>query len=244
MDDPARDLVTSMLSVFSSYVDGRLEELEIDRPASFDNALTEGEAWLGANLEALLSLPFGEQRRGPLEVFQEAMWFPTEALAGAGIEAIPRDPGEAAALPGDLYNLAPASSRQLGDEVWEAHLAWGATKARSFDRSREVGLLSANLIDRSRIEPVVEQSGSSLVVWGAWVADIAGLTGHVPDLVLVDLSAPGALTAVEDFAQAGVRVIAFGPHVDREKLRSAKQAGADQVLARSRFFEQIGEIVG
>ena len=39
-----------------------------------------------------------------------------------------------AALPGDVYDLAPASTRDLGDEVWALHLAWGAAKAAAFKR--------------------------------------------------------------------------------------------------------------
>ncbi|HVR31530.1 MAG TPA: hypothetical protein VMS74_02365 [Acidimicrobiia bacterium] len=93
------------------------------------SALDAGEAWLTAELADLLALPFADQGRGPLEVFQEAMRFPTAALAAAGMPAAVRDNVTANALPGDLYALAPASSRDLGEEVWTAHLAWGARKA-------------------------------------------------------------------------------------------------------------------
>ena len=92
-------------------------------------SIEQGEAWLAEELEALLSQPFEQQRRGPLEVFQEAMRFPTEALAAQGIEPVERDPAAAAAIPGDRYDLAPASSAMLGEQVWQAHLAWGAAKA-------------------------------------------------------------------------------------------------------------------
>ena len=241
MDQTARNLVTSMLAVYSSYVEERLDELRIARPASFDAALAESGAWLRTNLEALLARPFDEQRRGPLEVFQEAMRIPTDALAAVGTPVVPRDPGSVAALPGDVYDLAPASSRRLGDDVWEAHLAWGATKAKSFERPRQVGLLSVNLMDRSRVEPLVERSGAKLVVWAEGKA-VAG--GVKPDLGLVDLATPGALVAIEEWVQAAVRVIAFGPHVDRESLRKARQSGAEQVLARSVFFEKLGELLG
>jgi len=244
MLDVATDLLTSFVSAFSGYVEERVGEQGLERPSSFDGALAEGEAWLAATLEALLALPFDRQRRGPLEVFQEAMRFPTEALAAAGVEEVGRDSGTMAALPGDVYDLAPASSRQLGDEVWMAHLAWGAAKARALRRSGSVGLLSSNLMDRSRIEPVVERSGARLVVWNAWTEGPDGQPGDWPDLVLADLSVPDSILAIEALVQAGARVVAFGPHVDRVALRSARQAGADQVLARSVFFEKLGELLG
>ncbi len=98
-----------------------------------DPALAEaiglGEAWLSDTLDDLFSQPFARQRRGPLEIFQAAMRFPTEALADAGVDHVERDPAAAAAIPGDLYDLAPASSALLGEQVWQAHLAWGAEKA-------------------------------------------------------------------------------------------------------------------
>ncbi len=243
MNEAAHELMTSMLSAFTGYVEQCIQHLGVDRPPSFDDALTDGLAWLETNLEALLIQPFDEQRRGPLEVFQEAMRFPTDSLAAAGTDAVRRDAGAVAALPGDLYGLAPASSRQLGDEVWMAHLAWGARKARSFQRSRQVGLLSANLMDRSRVELPVQRAGAGLIVWPTWVEGNLDPNGPLPDLVLIDLAAPDALVATEALVRAGVRVIAFGPHVDREALRSARRLGADQVLARSLFFENLGDLL-
>jgi hypothetical protein len=243
MSDAANQLKTTMLSSFTAYVERCVQGLGVDRPPLLDDALAAGRAWLEENLEALLILPFDEQRRGPLEVFQEAMRFPTEALAATGVEAVRRDPAAVAALPGDLYDLAPASSRQLGEEVWLAHLVWGARKARSFQQSRQVGLLSANLMDRSRIEPLVARSGAGFVVWPTWVEGTTDPEGPWPDLALVDLSVGNALVAIEALVEAGVRVIAFGPHVDRETQRRAGRLGADQVLARSLFFEKLGDLL-
>jgi hypothetical protein len=56
----------------------------------------------------------------------------------------------------------------------------------------------------------------------------------VPDdaeLVIVDLTVPGALDAVV----AGRRTIAYGPHVASDLLALAEAAGAE-ALPRSRFF--------
>jgi hypothetical protein len=243
MTNDASDLVSSLISAYSTYVEKRLQELGLGRPDSIGGALDEGAGWLRVTLEGLLALPFEEQRRGPLEVFQEAMRFPTDALIAAGVRAVPRDPGATAALPGDVYDLAPASSRQLGEDVWMAHLAWGAAKARALNRSRRVGLLSANLMDRSRIEQLVIRSGAQLVVWHGRVGEANSPERHLPDLFLVDLAMPDSIAAIERSVRVGVRVIAFGPHVDRAALRGAREVGADQVLARSAFFERLGELL-
>ncbi|MCJ7755083.1 MAG: hypothetical protein MUP13_11020, partial [Thermoanaerobaculales bacterium] len=208
MLDAAQDLLTGFASAYSAYVEERIAEQALERPSSLDGALAEGEAWLAVTLEAVLALPFDQQERGPLEVFQEAMRFPTGVLAAAGVQKVGRDPGAVAALPGDVYNLAPASSRQLGEGAWKAHLAWGAAKAGAHLRFRSVGLLSANLMDRSRIEPLVERSGAKLVVWDAWNEGPDGRAGDWPGLVLADLSVRDSIVAIAVLAQAGVRVVA------------------------------------
>lgn len=120
-------LLDALVATYSGFVRSRLPAT----PEGIDEALAEGEAWLRSTLTDLLTLPFPDQRRGPLEVFQEAMKFPTETLREAGVETPRRDPPAETALPGDSYDLAPASSRDLGEEIWTIHLTWGATKARA-----------------------------------------------------------------------------------------------------------------
>jgi len=69
-----------------------------------------------------------------LELFQEALRFPTYALEQAGNQPVGRDEIATNALPGDRFGLAPASSRDLGEEAWMAHLSWGAAKAAAITR--------------------------------------------------------------------------------------------------------------
>jgi hypothetical protein len=40
-----------------------------------------------------------------------------------------------------------------------------------------------------------------------------------------------------------VRVVGFGSHVDRARLEAAREAGCDEVLARSAFFARLAGIV-
>lgn len=126
-DEVLADVLTA---AFRPYVSARLES----DVAGLEEAITAGEVWLKSELGWLLALPYAEQPRGPLEVFQEAIRFPTEAMRAAGIEPVVRDEVAVNALPGDIYDLAPASSRDLGEEVWEAHLRWGAAKAEALRR--------------------------------------------------------------------------------------------------------------
>lgn len=121
----SRRLLEALVDAYPGYVRSRLPAV----PEGIDDAIADGQTWLRAALTDLFLRPFAAQPRGPLEVFQEAMKFPTAVLEQAGVEAPSRDPVAEAALPGDLYDLAPASTRDLGEEVWTIHLMWGATKA-------------------------------------------------------------------------------------------------------------------
>ncbi|HLT95644.1 MAG TPA: hypothetical protein VK070_02540 [Acidimicrobiia bacterium] len=123
----SRSLIDALVEVYPHHVLSRVD----DPPECLEAAIAEGRAWLDEALRELLDQPFEQQRRGPLEVFQEAMRFPTECLRSVGREPVGRDPVTETALPGDVYDLAPASTRELGESVWEIHIVWGMTKARS-----------------------------------------------------------------------------------------------------------------
>lgn len=131
LPEVSRRLLAALVAVYPDHVRARVE----DPPPGLEAAIEEGRRWLESELVALLEEPFADQRRGPLEVFQEGMRFPTECLRSAGRAPAPRDPATEVALPGDIYDLAPASTRELGEEVWEVHIAWGVTKARSITGS-------------------------------------------------------------------------------------------------------------
>lgn len=127
IDEASQALVTELLAAYAPFVKSRAEVLGVD----VTEAVEEGTIWLGDELTAELSRPYGQQRRGPLEIFQAAMLFPTEAMVEAGAPEPVRDPMAMQALPGDRFGLAPVSSRDISEDVWSAHLVWGVTKARA-----------------------------------------------------------------------------------------------------------------
>lgn len=213
------------------------EEREALLRVSLEEAIGRGRSWLEERLDELSETSFAGQRRGPLELFQEAMRFPTQALAAAGVPAPERDPVTANALPGDLYDLAPATSRDLGEEAWAAHLAWGAAKARAL-RPPTVGVLSRNLMDRSKLETALRSAGMEPTLLGG--------SGEAPvDLaaVLVDLEHPAARETVERASEAGTPCAAFGPHVNKEALAAAMEWGAREAVPRSVAFRDPAALV-
>ena len=102
-------------------------------------------------------------------------------------------------------------------------------------------LLSDDLIFASRIAGAARAAGLEVrqVRSADQLADTArrlGVRG-----VIVDLAFPGLdLTALmQQLRGMGARVIAYGPHVDAELLRSARAAGCAVVLPRSKFVEEL-----
>lgn len=122
------ELRDAFVDAYPGFVERRCSALGVPTPT---DEVRDGQDWLRTELAQLLSLPFAAQRRGPLELFQEAMRFPTAALLRSGVEPVQRSEVATAALPGDVFDLAPASSQDLGEEAWHAHLRWGAAKAKA-----------------------------------------------------------------------------------------------------------------
>lgn len=236
-DEAGERLALLMVEAFRPYLEQRLAEHGYP---PVPEAVVEGAAGQFAEaLSALVSQPAAQQRQSPLQLFQAALAAPNEALREAGVPAPSRDEAAIRALPGDIYDLAPASSAALGDAVWEAHLAWGAAKAHAM-RSRSVVMLTSNLMDRSRIEGIATAHGLVLEP----VSTAAGLEqslGRSPVQVLIDLAHPEAEQAIS--AAAAYRVVAFGPHVDADAMARARMLGADQVMSRSAFFRQSDSVI-
>lgn len=92
--------------------------------------------------------------------------------------------------------------------------------------------LVTDLMDQSRIRAAVPDVG--------FARDPARAAGA--DVVIVDLARFGDRVA-EVRALTPGRIVAFGSHVDAAGLAAARTAGADIVLARSRFFADPGAAV-
>lgn len=86
--------------------------------------------------------------------------------------------------------------------------------------------LVGDLMDRSRISASIPDV--------VFVRDVAACADA--DVVIVDLARSGKEVGALRAAAPPARVVGFGPHVDEESAQAARDAGADLVLPRSRFF--------
>ena len=76
---------------------------------------------------------------------------------------------------------------------------------------------------------------------------LLGLLEPEPKLVIVDLNARSQpLQAIERLraTNANVRVVGFLSHVQQELAAQARQAGCNEVMARSSFTQNLAAILG
>ncbi len=260
---PDNDLATASFEVrrllvarFAPYVRELLAERGIVASDEVGSAIEMGATWLDGRLGELFSTAVGEQRNAPLALFQAALAFPTDALERQGVPPAARDEAEAATLPGDRYRLAPASSQDLGDEVWQAHAAWGIAKAKALGaRTRPpeepepepppaaVALFSADTALRGEVGAVVLAAGYPLLVWRNPGALDAGMAGGKPVMVIVDLDHPTADAALRVLKEAAVPVVAVGRGIDDLAIARTRTLGAGEVLGRDRLPDRLGALL-
>ncbi len=250
--DLCRAVAEVLVDGYRPYLERMLRERGVE-PGTVEAAITSGQTALAADLAAWADQPAPRQRTVPMQLFREALADPTTALADLGVVPVARDEPSRRSLPGDLFDLAPASARELGEAAWEVVSAWGIARAKVIGGMVPatgaptigvVALVGSELVDRSKVMAAAEAVGRDLVVWRNPAAVESGLSTATPDLALVDLGHPAAIDAVTRLSAAGVRVVAFGPHVDTDALQAAIDAGAAEALPRSRFFSRLPELLG
>lgn len=96
----------------------------------------DAAADIGTRLDQLLALDVDEQWTNPLTLIRTAVRYPTAILARHGVPEIARDRHAVAINPDDVYDLTPAAFADLGPDVHESGLVWGAAKAHVHLRRR------------------------------------------------------------------------------------------------------------
>jgi hypothetical protein len=84
---------------------------------------------IAPRVRALLEQDVDDQRSTPLAILRDAVRYPTEVLRAAGAPPAERDDFARERFPDDDYDLTPATFADLGPQVFEAGITWGAAKA-------------------------------------------------------------------------------------------------------------------
>jgi DNA-binding NarL/FixJ family response regulator len=103
-------------------------------------------------------------------------------------------------------------------------------------------LLSDDLIFTSRILATARAHGLAMTAAKTQEALVAKAKDAPPAGVILDLhnptlDVPALLEALKTLGSP--RVVAYGSHVDAERLKAARAAGCDLVLPRSAFVEKL-----
>ncbi len=105
-------------------------------------------------------------------------------------------------------------------------------------------VLCDDLIFFSRISATAVAAGLSVRQARAMASAIALATASPPGGVLIDLhteglDVPKLLAELQAVCAVMPRTIAFGSHVDVERLKAAREAGIERVLPRSQFVKDL-----
>ncbi len=98
-------------------------------PASSAEVIDGVRSVVDRRLTELLAADPGEQRTTPLTVLRSAVAPVNDLLRASGAPEAKRDEVEARLAPDDVYGIGPAAFADLGPEVAEAGLRWGAAVA-------------------------------------------------------------------------------------------------------------------
>ncbi len=101
----------------------------------------------------------------------------------------------------------------------------------------------------SKIRTAASHLGVSVTFARSSEAALAEMRKSLPSLVIFDLNSAradplGTLAAMKhDPALAAIPTLGFVSHVQTDVIDAARQAGVDEVLARSAFTQQLAEIL-
>jgi CheY-like chemotaxis protein len=116
----------------------------------------------------------------------------------------------------------------------------------SIDAKATALLVSQDLFFYSKITSTANELGFRVIVEGNVTEVVSKLATTACRCLILDLSTPGLRVADVTGALPQANrptVIAFGSHVLAARLQEAREAGCDEVMARSKFSATLPEIL-
>jgi CheY-like chemotaxis protein len=110
----------------------------------------------------------------------------------------------------------------------------------------QIVLLANDLMVVSQVQSAAAKIGATLRMAASPVEATRICGEDVAEVLVIDLAMPGLdleFVRVLKRANYSPRIIAFGPHVHKERLAAARDAGCDLVTSRGEFFSDVGAIL-
>ena len=134
--DYGADLVACVDRVLAGWIVRSVERFRPDLGRQAAEAAELGRSEIGRRLDALVNQDVDQQRSNPLAILRDAVRYPTQVLAEAGVAPVVRESFAVTAFPDDVYDLSPATWSDIDPSLQEPGITWGAWKAHEFLRRR------------------------------------------------------------------------------------------------------------
>jgi DNA-binding response OmpR family regulator len=107
--------------------------------------------------------------------------------------------------------------------------------------------LTSDLLMQSQLSGAAARAGGAVEMVASVDVLLAKAEQVQPCLVILDLAHdgldPAVLVPQLKQSAAGATILAFAPHVHRQRLAAAEQAGSDVVMSRGRFHAGMESLV-
>lgn len=254
-------LRAALVEAFPRYVMRRLHELEAEVP---QDVVAQSTSDLNDSLLRMEQSP-SDLGESPLELVRIATEPLTAALREAGMKPVERDAQAVELHPDDVFDLYPATSRDLGEEVWRVHMQWGLERARlvagmvpasspegkTSDSAAQSRTSSSRLPDvpavalfgvaeplRAQLADRIRSLGYQPLIWRNPAA-LEEYLGANPALALVDLRHPKAEGALRRLVAEGINVVGCRDGVTDFTRAAMMALGADDVVESDRIVERL-----
>ena len=155
-----------------------------------------------------------------------------------------------------LFDLYPATSRDLGEDVWRVHMQWGLERARlvagvvpapspqaksgnsATQSAPAVALFGVAEPQRGELEQCIRDLGYRALIWRNPAALDDGLAA-MPVLALVDLRHPTAEGALRRLVAEGVSAVVCGDNVTDFTQAAMMALGAEEVIELDRVVDLL-----
>jgi hypothetical protein len=250
---PADDLAAALVAAFPRYLTDKIDELSVADGELLAEAVAAATTELEASLNELVATPPLDQTQSPLELVRRATAPISALLAELEVPPPARDEQAAEIHPDDVYDLYPATSRDLGEEAWRLHLQWGLEKARLVgglipaDAEKvatmpSVALFGVAMDLRDRLSSAIAERRFAVLLWRNPAALEEGIR-RAPELVLVHLRHPNAHEAVRRLVASDIRVVAIGELVDDFMMAGVMALGAEDVVESDRIVDRLDDFL-
>ncbi len=147
----SREMYLAVISAVPNWMTDRITSITRsgvgavpkDMEAEMPVAVGRVEHEIERALLQLLATDVDEQRQNPLHVLRSCVGPATELMQRYSVPMPMRDEFETRSMPHDVYAIGPLTWKDLGEEVHEAGITWGAWKAAAIlTRRRAEGKIS------------------------------------------------------------------------------------------------------